>query len=74
MIHLQQLQMILAPPVQIDPKTGKPLQQQSPIGGAPTGPNAPGGGQAMTGSNRESGATDTLPKGNKPTGPTPGPS
>ena len=67
-LHLQQLQMIMAPPPQVDPKTGKPIQ------GAPTGPNAPGGGQAMTGSNRESGAPDTLPKGNKPTGPSVGPS
>ena len=53
--HLQQLMLLLAPPVQVGPD-GKPLQ----------GTNAPGGGQGMTNSNRESGATDTLPGGNAP--------
>ena len=57
--HLGEMQMILMPPApQVDEK-GKPI---------PQGANAPGGGQAMTGSNRESGATDTLPSGNKQTG------
>lgn len=63
-LHLQQLQVMMMPvPVPAGPN-GEPPNQ---------GKNAPGGGQAMTQSNRESGATDTLPKGNKPTGPNVGP-
>ena len=59
-VHLQQLQLLMAPP---------PIPGPGPKQGA----NAPGGGQAMRGSNRESGAIDTLPSGNKQYGPTPGP-
>ena len=66
--HLAQLSMIMAPP--IDPATGLPVAPS----GAPPGNSAPGGGQAMAQSNRESGATDTLPKGNKQLGPNVGPS
>ena len=62
-MHLQQLQMLMAPPVQVGPD-GKPVEQ---------GANAPGGGQSMTNSNRESGATDTLPQGTKQFGPSQGP-
>lgn len=56
-IHLQQLQMMMAPPPQIDPKTGQPLPQQAPPGpggpGSPpmpppqAGPPAPGTGTGM---------------------------
>jgi hypothetical protein len=54
--HLGEMQMALMPPApQVGPD-GKPLKQ---------GANAPGGGQAMTGSNRESAAIDTLPSGNR---------
>lgn len=66
-MHLQQLQMLMAPPVQLGPD-GQPIE------GPPTGANAPGGGQSMTNSNRESGATDTQPKGTKQFGPNVGPS
>ena len=60
-MNLQELQMLAAPPT-VD-ENGNPIQGQ----------NAPGGGQAMTGSNRESGATDTLPSGNAQHGPNVGP-
>ena len=60
-LHLQELQILAAPPT-VD-ENGNPVQ----------GDNAPGGGQAMTGSNRESGAIDTLPSGNKESGPNTGP-
>lgn len=59
--HLQELQMLAAPPP-VD-ESGNPIQ----------GVNAPGGGQALTQSNRESGATDTLPRGNAQFGPSIGP-
>ena len=68
-LHLQQLQMIINPPVVLGPD-GQPIAPTGP----PTGLNAPGGGQAMTGSNRESGAIDSLPGGNKQFGPNIGPS
>lgn len=45
--HLSEMQLVLTPPVQVDPKTGQPIP--------PQGPNAPGGGQAMTQSNKQSG-------------------
>ena len=45
--HLQQLQLMMMPPMPADPNA--PVPQ--------------GGALAMTGSNRESGATDTMPKG-----------
>lgn len=66
-LHLQELQFLIAPPVQIGPD-GKPIEPQGPPGAS-----APGGGQAMRNSNKESGATDTLPKGNKSFGPNQGP-
>lgn len=62
--HLMELQLFMAPPV-VDPKTGQPIQQ--------AGPTPQGSGMAMTNSNRESGATDTLPRGTKQTGPNVGP-
>ena len=65
-LHLQQLQMMMMPPAGLGPD-GKPVQ------GAPTGENAPGGGQAMTQSNRQSGATGSLPSGNQQFGPNQGP-
>ena len=66
-LHLQELQMLIAPPVQLGPD-GQPIE---PAG---TGDNAPGGGQAMTQSNRQSGSpTSSQPKGNKETGPNQGP-
>lgn len=66
-LHLQQLQMFMAPPVQLGPD-GKPIQ------GHPTGANAPGGGQAMTQSNAQSGSpTSSQPSGNKQFGPNQGP-
>lgn len=61
--HLQELQMWMMPPP-VDSNTGQFVQQSA---------NAPGGGQGMTNSNRESGAIDTLPKGNKQFGPSQGP-
>lgn len=64
MFHLQELAMMIAPPVQIGPD-GKPLPPEP--GGAA------GGGQAMTNSNSESGAIDTLPAGNNQTGSNVGP-
>src|SRR3990167_6538940 len=57
-MHLQQLQFLMAPPVQIDPKTGQPMQQ-----GPEAGPSQ-GGGRAMRNSNAESGATKGVPRGN----------
>lgn len=66
-MHLQQLQMLMAPPVQVGPD-GQPVAQ------APSGANAPGGGQAMTQSNRQSGsATSSQPSGTKQFGPNVGP-
>ena len=67
MMHLQELQFMMMPPPQIDPETGQPIQ------GAPAGPNAPGGGQAMTRSNQNSGATSSMPSGNAQFGPNVGP-
>ena len=64
MLHLQELAMMIAPPVQIGPD-GKPIPPEP--GGAA------GGGQAMANSNAESGAIDTLPSGNNQTGPNVGP-
>jgi hypothetical protein len=61
--HLQELQMILAPPVQLD-ENGQPIEQAAGPGGPPTGQNAPGGGQAMTRSNKNSGSTKNVPRGN----------
>jgi hypothetical protein len=65
--HLQQLQMLMTPPVQVGP-TGKPVQQ-----GPPTGGNAPGGGQAATNSNKSSGSIHSMPAGTKQYGPNVGP-
>ena len=56
-MHLQQLQMLMMPPM---PTDGAPVPQ--------------GGALAMAGSNRESGATDTMPRGNGQTGQNVGPS
>ena len=58
-MNLQQLQMLINPPVQLGPD-GQPVAP----GGPPTGPNAPTGGQAMTNSNKNSGSTQSVPKGN----------
>lgn len=54
-MHLQQLQMLLVPPA-------------PPDGGGPEGPQAAGGGQAMSNSNKESGSTADVPKGNNDKG------
>lgn len=64
-MHLQQLQMLMAPPVQVGPD-GKPIEPSGPPAqaGPPTGANAPGGGQAMTRSNKNSGNTKSVPRGN----------
>jgi hypothetical protein len=65
-MHLQELQFLINPPVQIGPD-GKPIQQAAPAGpgGPPTGANAPGGGQAASNSNRNSGSpVSGQPKGN----------
>ena len=66
MMHLQQMQMMLAPPAPQVDKDGKPIQPQQ-------GQNAPGGGQAMTQSNQQSGSPSGLPSGNNQTGPNVGP-
>lgn len=55
-MHLQQLQMMMAPPPQVGPD-GKPIQQDQQKGAA-------GGGQAMSNSNNHSTATSTVPSGN----------
>ena len=55
-LHLQQLQMLLIPPAPAVGPDGKPA--------APSGANAPGAGQALRGSNRESAGLDTLPMSN----------
>ncbi len=56
-LHLQQLQMLMAPPPMVGPD-GKPL--------APPGPGgAPGGGQAMSASNANAASTKTVPSGSK---------
>ena len=72
-LNLQQLQLLINPPTTIGPD-GQPVQQppahQPPPGKGPTpqksGPNAPGGGQGMTNSNRNSAATSSVPHGNNP--------
>lgn len=61
-LHLQELSMAMAPMI-----TG------AGPGAPPTGAQAPGGGQGMTNSNKESGAPNTLPRGNKQFGPNVGP-
>lgn len=73
--HLQAMQMALAPPPQVGPD-GKPLPEapQGGPGGPPTGPNAPGGGQAMSQSNKNAGApSSSQSKGNNTFGPNVGP-
>jgi hypothetical protein len=65
--HLQMLQMLMAPPVQVGPD-GQPIQEapgKGP-GGPRSGSNAPGGGQAARNSNKLSGAPSTVPHGNAP--------
>jgi len=54
MLHLQELQMAMAPPLGAAP--GEPPPGQ--------GASAAGGGQAMTNSNQESGSTTSVPRGN----------
>ena len=73
-VHLQQLQMLMAPPVQLD-ANGQPIQQGPPsAAGPPTGENAPGGGQALTRSNKNAGAaSSSQPTGNRQYGPNVGP-
>lgn len=65
-LHLQQMQMLMAPPPQVGPD-GKPLpggQPQQPNSGA----HAPGGGQSMTQSNKQSATPPQAkaPVGNQP--------
>lgn len=78
-IHLQQLQMMMTPP---PPPAGAPGAQQGPPqhNAAPVGPagrpthHAGGGaGMAMKNSNQNSAGLHTLPAGQAPGGPTPGP-
>lgn len=64
MMHLQELQFMMMPPPQAVGPDGKPLN---------TGPNAPGGGQAMSSSNANSGSTRSVPSGNAQSGPNMGP-
>lgn len=64
--NLQQLQMLINPPVPLGPG-GQPIPQ-----GPPTGPQAPGGGQAMTNANKAGGGMNQ-PKGNLQHGPNVGP-
>lgn len=81
--HLQQLTLLMnpqgiglppagaIPPGQpLPPSMSRPMPPGAKPGphGGPSGAHAPGGGQAMTASNRESGAIDTLPSGNNMTG------
>lgn len=61
-LHLQQLMLLMAPPEQVGPD-GKPIE-----GEANTGESAPGRGQAMRNSNRESSSTSNVPSSNQ-TGP-----
>jgi hypothetical protein len=70
--HLQQLQFIMNPPVQVGPD-GQPIQQGP--GGQPGGPPQPGGGgRAMANSNQNAGAPNSSqPSGNKQFGPNVGP-
>lgn len=74
-VHLQQLQMMMLPP--IDPATGQPAgapgQQGKPSGGPKGPPAQQGAGMAMKNSNQNSAGLHTLPSGNAPAGPTPGP-
>jgi hypothetical protein len=85
--HLAQLQMILNPPMeqQVGPD-GKPISPPGPPNGPPGAaprpqeppsgpkpPGAPGGGQAMPSSNKNSGAIDRMPQGNEEMGPNQGP-
>lgn len=59
--HLQQLQMLMAPPPQVGPD-GKPVDQGSQPGqGAP--PKPQGGARSMANSNQNSGSTKTVPHG-----------
>ena len=53
-LHLQELQMAMAPPV--DPETGEPIE--------PDGAPGQGGGMAATNSNKNSASTSSVPKGN----------
>ena len=63
-LHLGQLQMLIAPPVQIDPKTGEPIEQPAgQPGQAP--PGGVGGGRAMGNSNANSTSTKIVPSGNR---------
>lgn len=66
--HLQQLQMMIAPPPQVGPD-GKPIAPpQAPQGGskAPTPPpsHGQGGGMALANSNSHSASLNSLPSGN----------
>ena len=79
--HLQQLQLILAPPVQMGPD-GQPIDPGLPPvhnnqsvnhAGQPNKGKGGGAGRAMANSNQNSGGKHTLPAGNAPTGPNVGP-
>lgn len=74
--HLQQLQMMLAPPVNPD---GSPADGSQPSNGSKNHEGKPnkgqggGGGRAMSNSNQESAGLHHLPAGNNSAGPNVGP-
>lgn len=63
-LHLQELQMMMAPPPQVN-ENGNPIEQGSP--------KPQGGALAARNSNQNSASTQSLPKGNKQFGPNQGP-
>lgn len=73
--HLQQLQMGLMPPgAPVAPGPGGHMgQAQPPPAPGKQGAKAPGGGQAMRNSNKESGGMGAVPSGNKEGPPGMGP-
>lgn len=74
-IHLQTLQMLMAPPPQVGPD-GKPMAPGGPPGSGapPSSPKPQGAALAARNSNQNSGSTSSLPKGNASHGPNVGPS
>lgn len=73
-MHLQQLQMLLAPPVNPDgtPADGS-AEGSKNHEGKPNKGKGGGAGAAMSNSNQNSGATSSMPAGNAQTGPNVGP-